>query len=216
VLGAQFKATDNLTFGYAHRTEIHHTLTGTADFTMPASVAATLGALHNHGYDDGPIWANLDTPATDTVSVLWNVHPGFRLLADAQLTGWSSLESVDIYRDGGAPVGNEAFDWKDSWFYSVGGEWDLSDAFTFRAGIGYDETPTHDDTRTPRLPDNNRTVYTAGLTWNVSPQLSVDAAYMRVQIDSPTVNTTSSSKSHLVGEFTGHADLVGISAQYRF
>jgi long-chain fatty acid transport protein len=216
VLGAQFKATDNLTFGYAHRTEIHHTLTGTADFTMPASVAATLGALHNHGYDDGPIWANLDTPATDTVSVLWNVHPGFRLLADAQLTGWSSLQSVDIYRDGGAPVGNEAFDWKDSWFYSVGGEWDLSDAFTFRAGIGYDETPTHDDTRTPRLPDNNRTVYTAGLTWNVTPQLSVDAAYMRVQIDSPSVNTTSSSHSHLVGEFTGHADLVGVSAQYRF
>jgi long-chain fatty acid transport protein len=39
---------------------------------------------------------------------------------------------------------------------------------------------------------------------------------MRVQIDSPSVNTTSSSHSHLVGEFTGHADLVGVSAQYRF
>ncbi len=216
VFGAQLKATDNLTFGYAHRTEIHHTLTGTADFTMPASVSATLGALHNHAYDDGSIWANLDTPATDTVSVLWNVHPGFRLMADAQLTGWSSLQSVDIYRDSGAAVGNEAFDWSDSWFYSVGGEWDMGDAFTFRAGVGYDETPTNDAHRTPRLPDNNRTVYTAGLTWNVSPQLTVDAAYMRVQIDSPTVNTTSSSQSHLNGKFTGYANLVGVSAQYRF
>lgn len=216
VFGAQFKATDNLSFGYAHRSEIHHTLTGTADFTMPASVAATLGALKNHAYDDGPIWANLDTPSTDTLSLLWNPTPGFRVMADAQLTGWSSLQSVDIYRDGGAPVGNEAFDWKDSWFYSVGGEWDISDAFTFRAGIGFDETPTHDDTRTPRLPDNDRTVYTAGVTWNVSPQFSVDAAYMRVQISNPIVNTTSSSKSRLFGEFSGHADLVGVSAQYRF
>jgi long-chain fatty acid transport protein len=54
------------------------------------------------------------------------------------------------------------------------------------------------------------------MTWNVSPQLSVDAAYMRVQIDDPTVATVSSSKSHLVGEFTGYANLLGVSAQYRF
>ena len=115
-----------------------------------------------------------------------------------------------------ASLGSEAFDWKDSWFYSVGGEWDMSDALTFRAGVGYDETPTHDDTRTPRLPDNNRTVYTGGLTWNASPRFSVDAAYMHVQIDDPTVATTSSSGSHLNGTFTGHADLIGVSAQYRF
>jgi long-chain fatty acid transport protein len=216
VFGAQVKATDNLVFGYAHRTEVHHTLTGDATFTKPASVAATFGALGVHAYDDGSIWANLDTPSTDTVSVLWNVAPGFRLMGDAQLTGWSSLQSVDIYRDGGAVVGSEAFEWNDSWFYSIGGEWDMSDALTFRAGVGYDETPTHDDTRTPRLPDNNRTVYTLGLTWNATPNLSVDAAYMRVQIDDPTVATVSSSGSHLNGEFTGHADLLGVSAQYRF
>jgi long-chain fatty acid transport protein len=216
VFGAQVKATDNLTFGYAHRTEVHHTLTGDATFTKPASVAATFGALGVHSYDDGTIWANLDTPRTDTMSVLWNVQPGFRLLADAQFTGWSSLESVDIYRTGGASLGSEAFDWNDSWFYSVGGEWDMSDAFTFRAGVGYDETPTHDDTRTPRLPDNNRTVYTLGMTWNATPNFTVDAAYMRVEIDSPTIATTSSSGSHLNGKFTGHADLVGVSAQYRF
>jgi long-chain fatty acid transport protein len=54
------------------------------------------------------------------------------------------------------------------------------------------------------------------MTWNVSEALSVDAAYMRVEIDSPTVNTTSSSSSHLNGEFSGYADLLGFSAQYRF
>ncbi len=216
VVGAQFKATDNVTVGYAHRSEVHHTLQGTADFTKPASVEATFGALGVHSFDDGPIWANLDTPATDTVSARWDVRPGMRLLADVQFTGWSSLQSVDIHRTGGAPLGNEAFEWKDTWFYSVGGEWDFSDAFTFRAGVGFDETPTNDAHRTPRLPDNDRMVYTLGMTWNVSEALSVDAAYMRVQIDSPSVNTTSSSGSHLVGDFDGYADLLGFSAQYRF
>jgi long-chain fatty acid transport protein len=216
LFGMQFRATDNVTVGYAHRSEVHHTLTGTAAFTKPASVTATFGALNVHAYDDGPIWANLDVPATDTISAQWNVSDGFRLMADVQQTGWSSLQSVDIIRDGGTPVGSEAFEWKDTMFYSVGGEWDFSDAFTFRAGVGFDETPTNDAHRTPRLPDNDRMVYTVGMTWNVSEALSVDAAYMRVEIDSPTVNTTSSSSSHLNGSFDGYADLLGVSAQYRF
>ena len=216
VFGAQFKALDNLTFGYAHRSEVNHTLTGDATITKPGSVTATLNALQNHAYDDGPIWANLDTPSTDTLSMRWDVTSAVRVLAEAQRTAWSSLESVNIIRDGGAQLGFEAFDWNDSMFYSVGGEWDMNEAVTFRVGMGYDGTPTHDSTRTPRLPDNDRMVYTFGATWNVSPRLSLDAAYMRVQMDNPRVNTVSSSSSRLAGSFEGKADLLGVSAQYRF
>ena len=214
VAGLQFKASDAVTLGYAHRSEISHDLEGTVDFTMPASVAAVLGA--NPAYADGNIAAAFDTPSTDTVSLRVDVNEDVRILADAQLTGWSSLQSVDIYRDNGAVVGAEAFEWDDTWFYSVGGEFDLSEALTLRAGVGFDETPTNDEHRTPRLPDNDRTVYTFGLTWQASPHMTIDASYMRVQIDTPTVNTTSSSGSHLVGEFDGYANLVGVSAQYRF
>lgn len=217
VFGAQYKVTDHFVVGYAHRTEIHHTLQGNADFTKPAAVEATFAALGIHAYDDGAIWANLDTPRTDTLSARWDVNDDFRLMGDVQWTGWSSLEQVAIYRHGGAPLGPaEAFNWDNTIFYSLGGEWDLSDAFTLRAGIGYDETPTNDAARTPRLPDNDRNVYTLGMTWNVSEAFSIDAAYMRVQIKDPSVNVTSSSGSHLVGDFNGHADLFGLSAQYRF
>ena len=216
VFGMQFRPTDNFAFGYAHRSEIHHTLTGSADFSKPAIVDATFGGLGIHTYDDGAIWANLDTPSTDTVSARWDINDGFRLMADVQKTGWSSLEAVDIYRHGGAPLGHEAFNWDDTMLYSLGGEWDFSDALTFRAGVGFDETPTNDAARTPRLPDNDRTLYTVGLTWNVSDAFSVDAAYMRVQIDAPSIDAVSSSSSRLVGDFDAHADLLGVSAQYRF
>ncbi len=217
VIGAQYRVSDNFVLGYAHRSEIHHTLDGTADFTKPASVAATFGALGVTAYDDGPIWANLDTPRTDTLSARWDVSDQFRLLGEVQWTGWSSLEQVAVYRSGGAPLGPpEAFNWKNTQFYSVGGEWDMGEAFTLRAGVGYDETPTNDAARTPRLPDNDRMIYSLGMTWKASEAFSVDAAYMRVQIKSPSINTVSSSSSHLVGDFSGHADLVGVSAQYRF
>ena len=156
-----------------------------------------------------------------------NVRPGdtkvwgdaaqrFRLMADAQLTGWSSLEAVDIYRHGGATLAHEPFNWEDTMFYSVGGEWDLSDAFTFRAGVGFDETPTNDAARTPRLPDNDRTLLSVGVTWHATDALSIDAAYQHISIKTPHIDAFTSLGTELSGKFSGHADLFGIAAQYRF
>ena len=75
-------------------------------------------------------------------------------------------------------------------------------------------------TRTPRLPDNDRKLYSIGATWNVSQNLSIDAAFQRIEIDSPgidlPVDAAAGNTSTLVGEFSGHANLFGVSAQYRF
>ncbi len=214
-IGAQWRPTDRLTIGAAHRSEIDHDLVGTADFTVPAAVAAipTIGAT----YRDVGVTAPLTTPSVTTVSVQYDFSDSFRMMADWQGTDWHSLQAVQIFRDGGGVLGNEPFQWKDTNYYAVGAEWDFSPAFTLRAGVARDESPTNDTYRTPRLPDNERMLYSIGATWNVSEALTVDAAYTRISIDSPTINNIhSSSNSTLSGRFEGHADLIGIAAQYRF
>ncbi|MDI9237878.1 outer membrane protein transport protein [Lysobacter sp. LF1] len=216
IVGAQFRPTDALSIGYSHRSEIDTELDGTIDFTVPANVAALFSARGITTYNDGPGGAKLTTPSVDTLSVQYDFNDKFRMMADAQLTGWDSMRSVDIVRADGTAVSSEAFRWSDSMMYAVGGEYDFNDAFTFRAGIAYDETPTNDQTRTPRLPDNDRQLYTLGMTWRATPAFSVDAAYMRIEIDSPTVDVVSSSGSRLTGKFSGHADLFGVAAQYQF
>lgn len=216
VAGLQWRPSDQFAIGYSHRSEIDHDIDGNANFDAPASVTATLAALGDTRFNDVGVTAPLTTPAVDTVSAQWNVNDDFRLLADIQRTQWSSLKSVVISRSDGSLLASEAFDWDDSTSFAFGGEWDFNDAFTFRAGLGFDETPTKDATRTPRLPDNDRTIYTFGATWNVSPALSIDAAYMRLQIDDPKIDAVSSSGSRLTGTFNANADLFGISAQYRF
>jgi len=170
-----------------------------------------------YGPAGGAIYAPLTTPSTDTLSAQWDINDAFRLYGDVQLTGWDSLEQVAIYRDGGTALGPaEAFDWKNTTYVSIGGEWDLSDAFTLRAGIAHDESPTNDTTRTPRLPDDTRMLYSIGATWHATEALSIDAAYQRITIDDPTVDVASSSGSRLTGSFDGHADLFGLAARYRF
>ncbi|MFN7184388.1 MAG: OmpP1/FadL family transporter, partial [Thermomonas haemolytica] len=168
----------------------------------------------------GPGGARLVTPSVTTVSVKYAFADNFRVLADYQYTGWDSLQDVTIKRSNGTVVGSEPFHWSNTSFYSLGMEYDLSPALTLRGGIGKDKTPTHDTYRTPRLPDNDRTLYSIGASWNVSDNLSFDAAYQRIEIKSPTINlpvdAAAGNTSTLAGKYTGHADLVGVSMQYRF
>ena len=222
IAGAQWRPTDKFSIGYSHHSKIDHTLTGDADFTVPASVAGALGPA---APADGAIYAPLTTPTIDTLSARWDVNDAFRLYADIQRTGWDSLQQVAIFRADGSPLGQpEQFHWTNTTYYGVGAEWDLSDAFTLRAGIAHDESPTNDVTRDARLPDNTRTLYSIGATWHATAALSVDAAFQRINIDDPTVNVTSpfpgspspALGSHLNGEYSGHANLFGLAMQYRF
>lgn len=213
VAGLQFRATDQLTIGYSHRSEIDHNLTGKADFTgVPAIVAGT------GRFSDTDVTAPLTLPSIDTLSVMYKFNDDFALMADASRTGWSSLRNVTISFENplqGQTV--EEFNWDDTMFYSLGGEWAMSDRFTFRAGVAFDETPTNDLTRTPRLPDADRTWLSAGLTWNASDHLSIDAGITHIMVDDPTVNSVrSSSGSTLSGSFDAQANLFGVGAQYRF
>ena len=215
VVGAQIAPNDKLAIGISHRSEIKHDLEGTLDF---ANVPALLG--NDPRFKDGSGGARLVTPAITTLSVSYGFTDSFRVMADYQSTGWSSLKDVTIKRDNGTIVGSEPFEWEDTDFVSLGAEFDISDAFTIRGGVAQDESPTNDTHRTPRLPDNDRMLYSIGATWNMSENISIDAAFQRITIDSPTINlpvdAAAGNTSTLVGEYDGHANLFGVSMQYRF
>ncbi|HSD17721.1 MAG TPA: porin [Thermomonas sp.] len=215
VVGAQIAPNDKLAIGISHRSEIKHDLEGSLDFSnVPALLA------NDPRFQDGDGGARLVTPSITTISVSYGFTDAFRVMADYQATGWSSLHDVTIKRNTGTIVGSEPFHWDDTDFFSVGAEFDISDAFTLRGGIAQDDSPTNDTHRTPRLPDDDRVLYSIGATWNVSESLSIDAAYQYITIDNPTINlpvdAASGNTSTLVGEFDGDANLFGVSMQYRF
>lgn len=236
LFGAQWKPTDKLSIGYSHRSEVDHDIEGDAVFNapaaftgaqpafrlastnplLPAAVRQQLAVLGN-GFVPTDAAAALTTPSVDIVSFQYDFTDSFRLMADYQKTDWHSLRSINIdFANAFQPNSVEDFSWRDSEMVALGGEWDMSDSFTLRGGLTLDETPTHDDTRTPRLPDEDRRLYSIGFTWNVSDAFSVDAAYQRIEIDESKIDAHTSLGTVLSGEFDGHADLYGVSAQYRF
>lgn len=218
IAGMNWRPTDSLSFGYSHRSEIDHELEGSGDFTVPANVVPVLAVGAPGQFLDGDAGAKLTTPSIDTFSATWQTNERLALMAEVSRTDWSSLKEIRITFDNAAqPDSAEDYNWKESWFYSVGGEYAFNDKFTFRAGVARDDSPISRPYRTPRMPDQDRMWYSLGLTWNATDNFELSASYVKVDlVDTPEVDILSSSGSRLVGEYDGGADLYGISAQYRF
>ncbi len=220
VLGVDFRPTDKLAIGLSHRSEVDYELEGEADWTVPGNVRSVIDTTPNAPlFRDGDVRAKLTTPSTTTVSVGYDFTERFSMAATYTQTGWESLREVRIDFVNPDPDSVEDFSWEDTAFMSIGGEFKLNDAWTLRAGYAYDETPTSIDTRTPRLPDENRNWYSLGATWALSPQLEMTFAYTRIEPDTSEIDIVTppaAGGQRLAGSFDSDVNLFGLSAQYRF
>ena len=216
-VGANLKPTDKLAIGVSYRSEIDYELEGTADWTVPGNVAAVFAASPTTRplFQDGAALAKLTTPSVLNVDVRYDFNDSFSMMASYAETGWSSLREVRIEFANPDPDSVEPFNWKDTTFASLGAEYKLNESWTLRGGVAYDETPTHIETRTPRLPDANRMWYSIGASWLATQALEVNFGYTRIEPNSPKIDITSGG-STLVGPFDGAANLYGVSAQYKF
>ena len=116
------------------------------------------------------------------------------LLAGATYARWSRFEELDIVsREGetgqvsgilGAlnggqipdPINHVTEEWKNTWQVNVGGIWQATPAWAFKAGYAFDESPV-DQYVTARIPSTDRHWLTLGAQWkDVASGWTVDAA----------------------------------------
>lgn len=218
IVGINVRPNDRLAIGVSYRSEIDHEITGDADWSVPAPVRATLDGRPQTSvlFRDGGVSADLTTPSVTTVSVAYQVTGNFTLMADYAETGWESLQQIDIDFDNADANSAEEFSWDETRFMSLGGEYKFNSAWTFRAGYAFDETPTTLATRTPRLPDEDRTWYAIGASWQATPNLEVNFAYTYLDLDTPRIDLTNAAGHRVVGEYDASINLYGVSARLAF
>lgn len=221
VLGATLTPTDKLSIGLSYQSEIDYDLEGEADFTVPGNARAVFDSnpATRVRFQDGDVTAKLTTPSTTTATVKYQFTDAFNLALTYAETGWESLQEVRIDFENPDADSVEPFNWDTTRFMSIGGEFKLNEAWTLRAGYAYDETPTTFQTRTPRLPDEDRRWYSIGATWNFSEHLEFNVAYTRIQPDEPQVGIITPQAEggqRLFGNYDSDVNLFGVSGQYRF
>lgn len=129
---------------------------------------------------------SLDVPLADIFQVagFHQITPKFALHYTAQHTQWGNFDQITA-KDGTATiaavgatqaVGDVAlkeYQWKDSWLFSVGGTYTINEQFTVRAGYMHDQGVV-DEISSISFPDSDRNWYTAGMSYHINPQNTVD------------------------------------------
>ena len=121
--------------------------------------------------------AEVNLPAVFGVGLRQNITEDVRLLADLRYFTWSDFDKIKIGLPAGFPDATEVTDYNDAFFVAVGLEADVSDSLTLRAGVAYDETPTTDEFRSPRIPDADRIWGSVGASYRLSDSMKMDFAY---------------------------------------
>ncbi|WP_243042830.1 OmpP1/FadL family transporter [Dyella sedimenti] len=224
-VGMLWKISPNDRFALNYRSKISHTLEGTANFTVPANVQALLAnptvaaLLAGAGgvpftHTDGA--APFTTPAEATASY-WHQEEKFGLGMDVSWTKWDVFKSLNVYYANPAqPTTSEAFNWKNSWYIAIGGDYYVNDKLTLRAGVALDTTPTQTATRDPRVPDGTRQFVSVGLGYKVNERFELNASYAHIFVNSARVNAASSTADMITGEYDDYGNLLSLSAQYKF
>lgn len=120
-------------------------------------------------------------PDEVTLGARFRVNEAFTLLGTVEWTNWSTVQTLPFTYTSGPALGATAttvtFNYRDGWFFSGGGEYQLSPMHTLRAGIAYEVSPVRDAVRDPILLDNNRWWFSAGLTSKINKTFTLDFGY---------------------------------------
>jgi long-chain fatty acid transport protein len=146
--------------GLGYRSFINHDLDGEVTIA---------GVSEDSSLDD------FDLPDIVTLGMRQRITDRFRIMAGVEWSNWSRFEEATLTFDGVEdPL---PFEWNDGWFFSLGGEFDVTERLALRAGIGYELSPIDDENRSYRLPDSDRLWLSAGGTFKASERFSFDLAY---------------------------------------
>lgn len=216
-LGFLWKPTDADRIGFNYHSKIDHTLSGTATFGVPANVAPIFAAAPGNLFANGGANADFDTPAYAEGSWWHTLNDQWSFGADVGYTNWSTLKGLTVnYNNPAQPASTEVFNWGNTWFGSVGAEYKFDPAWTLRAGLAIDGTPTSADTRDPRVPDATRRWVTVGLGYKPNSNWNVDLGYAHLFVNDAHVQDVSPTGDLLAGYFESKGNLFGASAQYKF
>ena len=223
-LGVLVAVSDRLDWGLTYHSKVDFTLEGDTTVSggngmlgpIPPNPMIPTGLPGLNGKYD----AELDITMPESVDTAFSYQASdeVTLYAGATWTRWSRLEGIDVENSGinaayASEFGtvSEELNWEDTWAVAIGGAYQLNPDWVLRAGYAKDRTPTSDMDRTVRIPVSDRDIVTLGAGWNLSDDLTLDAAY--AYIDEKTGRVSQESYS---GEFDNTAHGLSMQATYRF
>lgn len=204
-------------FGIGYRSHIRHEVEGDARLRLDgAGIGAALGQ------SGGTTAANakLTMPEMVSFGAYHQLDEDWAIMAEATWTRWSRYRTLRVDVEAGADEFSEQ-DWRDTWFLAGGTTFRVSDDWTLRGGIAWDQSPTRTSTRTPRTPANSGLMVATGATWQPMSSLSLTLAFSHFFIESARIDLKSdqpgnATRGDLSGSSRNAVDTIALQLNWGF
>jgi len=211
-LGILFKPSEKISLGFAYRSRVKVSYSGTAHFT---NIAPAAQPLFGGASFDTPI--HTDSTFPDILSFGAAYRPSGRVTFafDLEEVRWSSFKNIDIELENQVPAAgftnsSTPLDWRNVLTIKFGAEYLLSDRFALRGGYAYVPTPVPGQTLSPSNPDSNQNNVSIGFGYR-REKMVIDFFYMAGFYERRTVTNTI-----LSGSYDNFVHYTGVSLGYRF
>ncbi|MBX8522438.1 outer membrane protein transport protein [Pseudomonas cichorii] len=221
-VGVLFNATDTTRVGLTYHSKVDYKLDCHTQVATGAGTPPLL--LASNRYD---CTLKVTTPESYDFSVTQELSDAWTLYASATWTGWSRLQDLSLRNQpisaaqGGSLASaltgsiQEGLNWHDTWAYAIGTAYRLNPQWVLRTGLMFDQSPTSNTNRSPRTPTGDRRIFSLGVGYNVTPQLTIDLAYSYLREESVDVSRANALGSYSA-TYQSDASLFGVGATYRF
>lgn len=211
-LGALLELQDGTRIGLTYRSGIDHRIMGNLDFT---------GGNPFLGLISGSAAADVHLPPTMGFSVTRDWSADLSLSMDVQFTQWSVFKRIVIESQNSPFPFEQGF--RDGWLVSVGGTYRVNEAFTLRAGLGWDQTPVTDRYRAVTLPDEDRYLVGLGFSYQLTDLIALDGGYQHsfaaehADMDNSLNNTDPMTQSVVMsGKYDVDVDVLAFTMRFKY
>ena len=220
IVGALWTPREDVSLGAFYRSAVEHELEGKVDFKLDtAGIGAFLSGATG-AFVDTRGFTDLTTPAVMQVGARFDLTGGWSLLAEAGRTEWSEIRELRVrFANPNQPDNFQIYDWKDTWLAAVGVRYEPQSDWIFRAGVAFDESPTRDGTRDPRIPDSDRTWIAFGVHHQLTETTALQLGYARLMFPDEPIGLSAATpgnevRGSLVGRTDADADMISLQLTY--
>ncbi|NOQ42768.1 MAG: aromatic hydrocarbon degradation protein [Desulfuromusa sp.] len=161
-LGILYKPTDHISIGATYRSHIDIDVEGRATFSN-VDPLLTMVISDTNGN------ADIRLPAQATAGIAFIPDDALVIEIGVRWEDWSSTDELKVDLD--YPVLGQMSDivrrdWKSTWSYNLGGQYQINESFSISAGYLFGENAVPGSTFEPLIPDTDAHLFTFGAGWN--------------------------------------------------
>ncbi len=221
--GMLYEWRDTTRFGLNYRSKVNVHAEGPSEILTPFAANPAASMILQ------TVRATVVLPETWTLSGYHEFNDKIAATVDIAWTNWSRFDELALSFSPGVATGLDTVTeerFVDTWRFAVGGIYNLNEQWLLKAGIAFDETPTQQQFRTARIPDEDRTWLSIGAAYTLNKCLRFDVGYAHLFFKDSTIDERApnravppfspASQARLAGSYDGSANIVGIQMRYDF